>query len=133
MRGELLAQATALGVAQRCDLPGYASDPIAEIARADCFVLSSRFEGSPNALVEALSTGTPVVATRCPYGPQEILADGAVAPLVEVDDPAALAAAISQQLATPRAVHRQRRIDAAARFVNARAVQTYLKALLGRR
>ncbi|WP_336352750.1 glycosyltransferase [Pseudomonas atacamensis] len=133
LRGELLAQAAALGVAERCDLPGYASDPIAEIARADCFVLSSRFEGSPNALVEALSTGTPVVATRCPYGPQEILADGAVAPLVEVDDPAALAAAISAQMATPRAAHRQRRIEAASRFVNARAVQTYLKALLGRR
>jgi len=84
-------------------------------------------------LVEALSTGTPVVATRCPYGPQEILGDGAVAPLVEVDDPAALASAISAQMAAPRALHRQRRIDAAARFVSGRAVQTYLKALLGRR
>lgn len=132
LRSDLLAQATALGVAQRCDLPGYAADPIAEIARADCFVLSSRFEGSPNALVEALSTGTPVVATRCPYGPQEILADGRVAPLVDVDDPVALAEAIRAQLSTARALNQQRRIDAAARFVNARAVQTYLRALLGR-
>jgi glycosyltransferase involved in cell wall biosynthesis len=132
LRSDLLARATALGVAQRFDLPGYAADPIAEIAGADCFVLSSRFEGSPNALVEALSTGTPVVATRCPYGPQEILADGRVAPLVDVDDPVALAEAISAQLASPRALNRQQRINAAARFINARAVQTYLQALLGR-
>jgi glycosyltransferase involved in cell wall biosynthesis len=133
LRSELLAQAAALGVAQRCDLPGYASDPVSEIAQADCFVLSSRFEGSPNALVEALSTGTPVVSTRCPHGPQDILADGAIAPLVDVDDPLALAAAISEQMANPRELHRQRRIDAAARFINARAVQTYLRALLGSR
>lgn len=132
LRSDLLARATALGVAHRCDLPGYAADPIAEIAHADCFVLSSRFEGSPNALVEALSTGTPVVATRCPYGPQEILADGTVAPLVEVDDPVGLAAAISTQLHNPRALNQQQRIDAAARFINARAVQTYLQALLAR-
>lgn len=131
LRDELLEQIDVLGLAQRCDLPGYVSAPLAEIAAADCFVLSSRFEGSPNALVEALSTGTPVVATRCPYGPQEILDDGAVAPLVEVEDPEALAHAISQQITTPRELYRQRRIDAAARFISARAVKTYLTALLG--
>ncbi|WP_397448284.1 glycosyltransferase [Pseudomonas sp. NA-150] len=132
LRAELLEHATALGVAERCDLPGYASDPLAQIAAADCFVLSSRFEGSPNALVEALSTGTPVVSTRCPYGPQDILDDGAVAPLVDIEDPAALAQAITLELALPRALHRQRRLDAAARFISGRAVNTYLAALLGR-
>jgi glycosyltransferase involved in cell wall biosynthesis len=131
LREALLEQVAALGLTERCDLPGYVSAPLAEIAAADCFVLSSRFEGSPNALVEALSTGTPVVATRCPYGPQEILEDGAVAPLVDVDQPEALACAISQQLTTPRALQGQRRIDAAARFISARAVKTYLSALLG--
>jgi len=132
LRDDLLAQAARLDVAHRFDLPGYADDPMAQVAAADCFVLSSRFEGSPNALVEALSTGTPVVSTRCPYGPQDILEDGAVAPLVSVDDPQALAQAIGIELAQPRDRHRQARIDAAARFMSSRAVQTYLTALLGR-
>jgi glycosyltransferase involved in cell wall biosynthesis len=131
LRGELLELAARLGVSMRCDLPGYAHDPMAQVAAADCFVLSSRFEGSPNALVEALSTGTPVVSTHCPYGPQDILEDGAVAPLVPVDDADALARAIGAQLAQPREQQRQVRIDAAARFMNGRAVQTYLAALLG--
>ncbi|MCW8278248.1 glycosyltransferase [Pseudomonas sp. PCH199] len=131
LRAPLLEQARALGVADRVDLPGYTRDPMAQVAAADCFVLSSRFEGSPNALVEALATGTPVVATRCPYGPQDILDDGAVAPLVAVEDASALAQAISGQLTAPRDLQRQMRIDAAARFMNARAVKTYLTALLG--
>ncbi|MFY0731798.1 glycosyltransferase [Pseudomonas sp. NFX15] len=131
LRAQLLEQAARLDVADRVDLPGYADDPMAQVAAADCFVLSSRFEGSPNALVEALSTGTPVVSTRCPYGPQDILEDGAVAPLVTVDDPDALAQAIAIELTRPRDHARQVRIDAAARFMSGRAVQTYLAALLG--
>lgn len=131
LRAQLLDQARALGVADRFDLPGYTGDPLAEVAAADCFVLSSRFEGSPNALVEALSTGTPVVATRCPHGPQDILIGGLVAPLVAVDDPPALAQAIALQLSTPRDLQRHSRLDAATRFMNASAVQTYLTALLG--
>lgn len=131
LRAELLELATRLGVADRFDLPGYADRPMAQVAAADCFVLSSRFEGSPNVLVEALSTGTPVVSTRCHYGPQDILEDGVVAPLVNVDDPQALAQAIGIELTRPRDRHRQVRIDAAARFMSGRAVQTYLAALLG--
>jgi glycosyltransferase involved in cell wall biosynthesis len=131
LRPRLLEQAVALGVADRFDLPGYTREPMAEVAAADCFVLSSRFEGSPNALVEAMSTGTPVVSTHCPYGPQEILDNGAIAPLVAVDDPGALAQAIAVELTSPRDANRQARIDAAARFVSARAAKTYLDALLG--
>ncbi|MGL6244451.1 glycosyltransferase [Pseudomonas sp.] len=132
LRAQLLEQARSLGVADRFDLPGYTNDPRAEVAAASCYVLSSRFEGSPNVLVEALSTGTPVVSTRCPHGPQDILIGGLVAPLVAVDDPIALAQAITQQLSTPRELQRQSRIDAAARFMNASAVETYLAALLRR-
>jgi len=131
LRERLLNLARTLGVAERVDLPGYTDDPRAEVAAADCFVLSSRFEGSPNALVEALSTGTPVVATRCPHGPQDILMGGLVAPLVEVDDPIALSQAIAMRLSIPRHLQRQSRLEAAARFMNASAVQTYLTAMLG--
>jgi glycosyltransferase involved in cell wall biosynthesis len=133
LKAQLLEQARTLGVAERLNLPGYTSDPLAQVAAANCFVLSSRFEGSPNVLVEAMSTGVPVVATRCPYGPQEILEDGALAPLVAVDDPAALAQAISQELTSSSALscepRRQARINAAARFVNASSAKTYLAAL----
>lgn len=131
LRAQLQAQAAALGVANRVDLPGYTRQPMAEVAAADCFVLSSRFEGSPNALVEALATGTPVVSTRCPHGPQDILDNGAVAPLVDVDDPAALAHAIAGELSATREEHRKTRLAAANRFVSGRAVHTYLAALLG--
>lgn len=131
LRTRLLQLAGTFGITDRFDLPGYTRDPMAQVAAADCFVLSSRFEGSPNALVEALSTGTPVVSTHCPYGPQEILDNGAIAPLVPVDDPDALARAITRQLALPRDANRQARIDAAARFISARAAKTYLDALAG--
>ena len=129
LAAQLLAEARDLGVAQRVSLPGYAADPRAEIAAADCFVLSSRFEGSPNALVEALSTGVPVVATRCPYGPEEILADGRIAPLVPVDDPGALAQAIDRELRRSPHEARQARIEAASRFVSSAAAHSYLQAL----
>lgn len=101
LRGDLLALAARLGVGADFALPGFDSNPYRFLARADLFVLASRREGSPNALTEALGLGVPVVATDCPSGPREVLAGGAVAPLVPVDDVAALAAAMNQVLDNP--------------------------------
>jgi glycosyltransferase involved in cell wall biosynthesis len=128
LHAALQAQVQRLGLSERVALPGYTSDPLAEVAAADCFVLSSRFEGSPNVLVEAMSTGTPVVSTRCPYGPQDILDNGAVAPLVAVGDADALALAIDGQLNTPPEAKRRERIAAATRFVSTASAKTYLAA-----
>lgn len=94
LRPELLAQAEQLAISDRVSLPGYCPQVLAEMAHGDLFVLSSRFEGSPNVLVEAMATGVPVVATDCPYGPDEILDGGRVAPLAPVEDIEGLAAAI---------------------------------------
>ena len=65
-------------------------------------MLSSKREGLPAVLIEALAVGTPVVATDCPSGPDEILESGKYGSLVPVGDPAALAAAMLKVLDGPR-------------------------------
>jgi len=90
-----------LGVAGDLGLPGFVENPYPFMARAALFVLSSRWEGSPNALTEALALGTPVVSTDCPSGPRELLRDGEVAPLVKVGDSQAMAAAMERVLDGP--------------------------------
>ncbi len=74
-------------------LPGHAANPYPAMRHADLFVLSSRFEGFPLVLLEALGLGRAVVAAACPAGPADLLADGAGV-LVPPRDPEALAAAI---------------------------------------
>ncbi|WP_295543093.1 glycosyltransferase [uncultured Thiohalocapsa sp.] len=100
-RARLLAAAEALGVAADLDLPGFQANPYPFLANARLFVLSSAWEGSPNVLTEAMALGTPVVATDCPSGPREILADGRFGPLVQVGDAAAMAEAMARVLADP--------------------------------
>jgi len=100
-RKDLLALARKLGVAARFDLPGHTDNPFSHVARADVFVLSSRFEGSPNALLESLAVGTPAVSTDCPSGPREILGDGRYGRLAPIGQPRALAEAVLGILAAP--------------------------------
>jgi glycosyltransferase involved in cell wall biosynthesis len=126
-RPKLKALAERLGVAERFDLPGHMENPFPYLARANLFVLSSRFEGSPNALMEALAVGTPAVATDCPSGPREILGDGRYGRLVPVGDPAALAAAIEQTLARPPSA--ELLSQALERFDLERAVTAYLQVM----
>jgi len=123
----LQALVAKLGLADRVDLPGYVVNPFAFMARADLFVLSSAWEGSPNVLIQALSVGCPVVATDCPEGPREILRDGSVAPLVKVGDVVGMAAAIRIVLDSPP--DRRALQLAAEPFEVRRAVAAYLDAL----
>jgi len=90
-----------LGIGENVDLPGFVTAPAAWMARADVFALSSRWEGSPNVLIEALALGCPCVATRCPTGPDEILENGRYGPLVPVGDDDALARALEAVLDNP--------------------------------
>ncbi|ADH85791.1 glycosyltransferase [Desulfurivibrio alkaliphilus] len=87
-----------LGISQWVDMPGFAGNPYAYMARADVFALSSRWEGLVNVVMEALGVGTPVVSTDCPSGPREILADGRYGILVPMQDDRAMAAGILKVL-----------------------------------
>ena len=90
-----------LGIADSVSLAGYADNPYPYIAHADLLVLSSRAEGLPTILIEALALGTPVVSSDCPSGPAEILDGGRLGVLVPVGDAEGLALAMRHALTEP--------------------------------
>ncbi len=96
--------------------------------RAGVFVLSSRYEGLSNVLIQALACGCPVVSTDCPHGPAEIVEGGAYGRLVPVGDAQAMAAAIQATLDEPPDRNRLR--QRGAYFTVERAVDAYLALLL---
>ena len=90
-----------LEIARDVDFIGFRSNPYAFLRRASLFVLSSRYEGLGNVVIEALACGCPVVSTDCAHGPREILDDGRYGLLVPVGDAAALARAMGVALGAP--------------------------------
>lgn len=80
-------------------MPGFQIDPYPWFFSANLFVLSSRWEGFGNVIVEALEAGLPVVSTNCLSGPSEILRDGEFGELVSIEDPQDLSDAIARSLA----------------------------------
>ena len=123
----LEALARELGIEHAVTLPGFADNPFAYMAHADTFVLSSKFEGLPGALVQAMACGCKVVSTDCPSGPREILDGGRLAPLVPVGDAPALAEAVLATLASPPNPALKIR---ACDFTEAHIVPQYLDILL---
>lgn len=124
LRDSLEALAKELGV--ELLMPGFVANPYAWMRVADLFVLSSRWEGLPGVLIEAMACGTRVVATDCPSGPREILEDGKWGRLVPVGDVAGLARAIESALEEDRSPDVTTR---ASFFSIDRAVNAYLRAL----
>jgi glycosyltransferase involved in cell wall biosynthesis len=112
-----------LNILPDVDFLGFVRNPFWYMARAQVFVLSSIFEGSPNVLVQALACGCFVVATDCASGPREILDGVSGTSLVPVGDVAALAGAIERFLAPdmgrpgPRILQRFDRQEAAAAYL----------------
>lgn len=92
----LLEQAHVLDIADRVALPGVVGNVGDWFAAADLYALTSRFEGFPNTLVEALAYGVPSVAVDCETGPREILRHDVDGLLVPQDAPDALAAALDR-------------------------------------
>lgn len=129
-RPALESLARSLRVLDDVCFAGFVPNPYPYLQKASVFVLSSIWEGSPNALTEAMALGTPVVATDCPSGPREILRGGEVAPLVPMKDPDAMAAAILQVLDNPPDPQRLR--EAVAEYTVEKSARRYLDVLLGR-
>lgn len=90
----LRALAGELGIGDRLVFPGFQKNPWAWMRRSDLYVLSSRWEGCPNALAEALACGAPAVASDCRFGPAELITHQADGWLVPPEDPGAMASAI---------------------------------------
>lgn len=126
LRGTLRKQAEALGVADDADLPGFDPNPFGAMRACDVFVLSSRFEGLPGVLIQAMACGARVVSTDCPSGPREVLEDGRWGRLVPVGDAPALADALAAALDDTNPPNVRSRASA---FSADAAVDAYARAL----
>ncbi len=93
-RPKLEALVQELGIEDDVSLPGFVENPFNYMKQASVFALSSRWEGLPTVLIEAMALGTPVVSTDCPSGPQEILEGGKWGMLVPPGNPKELARAV---------------------------------------
>jgi glycosyltransferase involved in cell wall biosynthesis len=98
LRHELEAAIAALGLANKASLGGLTATPGGWLATAGVFVLSSRYEGFPNALGEAMAAAIPAIAFDCDFGPADMIADNHNGLLVPAGDVVAMAAALDRLL-----------------------------------
>jgi len=106
LRPEIERLINQTGMSEDVKLLPFRSDLPVFMKSADCFVLTSDHEGSPNVLAEAMAIGIPVVSTNCDHGPGELLADhrGWLAP---VGDAVKIAEAVSEVLSNPEEAQRR--------------------------
>lgn len=97
-RLELINMVRELGIENRVHFPGYVTDIETWYRCAECFVLSSRYEGWPNVLMEAMAEGCSVISFDCKYGPSEIIQDGENGLLVPEGDVEGLTKSIARVL-----------------------------------
>ena len=104
-REALTALARSLGVHERVALPGWLPVPEEVLARSSLFVMSSRYEGFPNALLEAMGVGLPVICTAC-GGSEEMIESGSSGLIVAVEDVDQLAHAMRELMSDGALRHR---------------------------
>ncbi|MET0307094.1 MAG: glycosyltransferase [Sphingomonas sp.] len=102
-RAALEAQVKALGLEARVSMPGHSDDPLPAMAGAALALLTSDYEGVPGVLREALSQGTPVVATESSVAVREIVTGPELGTVVPREDAGALVSAIDDWLGPGRA------------------------------
>lgn len=120
-RSQLAGLIDQYGLGDHVALPGRTDQLERELTAASVFVLSSRFEGLPMVMIEAMTHALPVVAFDCPTGPRDVLRDGVDGVLVPPRDVDALAAALGRVIAD-----RERRVrmgKAAAKAARAYAAE----------
>jgi len=83
-------------MSHRIFLMGKTDNPYKYLAKAKFFILSSRYEGFPNALIEALACSTPVISVNCPSGPSEIIKNGYNGMLIKAQNTEELVLAINK-------------------------------------
>lgn len=120
-----------LGLEASVTFWGFQDNPLSFFRAADLFVLSSVYEGFGNVLVEAMSCGTPVLSTQCPFGPEEIISDGVNGLLVQAGDSRAIQAGIEYAMDHPDVL---KKIGASGRiraldFDSAKIAEQYLEAI----
>ena len=140
LKSELQALCQSLGLSQRVVFAGFIANPYAVLARAGCYLLTSHAEGFPNALVEAMACGLPVIAADCPSGPAEILqasltgqdhAFGRGGALVRMDDHKAMAGCIDKlAIADFREFVAREALERAGNFSVQRAVQAFCESIV---
>lgn len=101
LRADLEREAAHLDLAGVVEFAGHVADPGRWMRYATVYVLSSRREGLPNTLIQAVALGTPAISTDCPAGPSDILEGGKWGTLVPVGDAAALGEAIAAAVRSP--------------------------------
>ncbi|NOT04592.1 MAG: glycosyltransferase family 4 protein, partial [Anaerolineales bacterium] len=120
------------GLSNSVKLPGKTDQIARYLASADVFVMPSRWEGLPIALLEAMSTGLPSVATKV-EGVDEVLLEGEHGLFVPVENPQALAQAILQLLRDPQARSRMgaaARLHISTKYTVDRMCEQYLELML---
>jgi glycosyltransferase involved in cell wall biosynthesis len=93
-RPTLIQLAKVAGIYHALEMPGHVDNVGAWLEKAEIFVLPSRYEGFPNALIEAMQLGCAVVSFDCPSGPSDLIQHGQNGLLVPAEDIDALAVAL---------------------------------------
>ena len=132
LRASLQRRISAMNLGGRVTLAGYEPEIESHLANADALLITSRYEGGPAVAVEALAQGVPVVSTDCSFLLQDLIACPEAGRIVPSREPGALATALLEVCAAPRAPEKLRALTTPFEAkVCARAYLDWLDGLVG--